>query len=162
MIGSFCASACSEDEACPDGYDCAEGRCIATSGSCDCTEDAMAAGLTTNFVLANEIGTRTCAIEGLTECQGQSPTADVCDGVDNDCDGFTDTQICDDGNECTVDYCGGAAGCLNTPASFLACDDGDLCTGEDTCKDGQCAGDELTCDDSVPADVRVRTGHAGS
>jgi uncharacterized repeat protein (TIGR01451 family) len=72
--------------------------------------------------------------------------SDVCDGVDNDCDGQVDegTSLCDDGNACTADACGGAAGCSHQPIpgcvpcdTAADCDDGDSCT-TDACSAGAC------------------------
>ncbi len=80
---------------------------------------------------------------------------EVCDGVDNDCDGKTDESICDDDNECTTGFCQaeaatGAWGCVQQ-AKPGPCSDGDLCTDGDACADGKCVGGKVfACDDGLP------------
>ncbi|MBP46864.1 MAG: hypothetical protein CMH53_02915, partial [Myxococcales bacterium] len=88
-------------------------------------------------------------------CKPTEPADEVCDGVDNDCDGKTDNDTCDDGNVCTTNACEKAAddtyGCSVTPANGgTTCDDGDACTSNDACADGKCTGDTVDCDDSNP------------
>ncbi|TMB19732.1 MAG: hypothetical protein E6J59_11080, partial [Deltaproteobacteria bacterium] len=60
----------------------------------------------------------------------QRANAEVCDGVDNNCDGQIDeggSALCDDGNPCNgAETCGGAAGCQ--PGTPPSCDDGNACT----------------------------------
>ncbi len=74
---------------------------------------------------------------------------ELCDGVDNDCDGSTDEKACDDGNICTDDVCNPVTGCeyLNNDEP---CTDGNPCTSGDVCGFGDCAGSFLGCNDSNP------------
>jgi len=90
---------------------------------------------------------------GATEGPPGDPTCS--DGLDNECDGFTDTledldcaaapctvpAECNDGNPCTDDAC------VNLHCSYIAntlpCDDADPCTENDTCFDGTCSGSSI-------------------
>ena len=77
---------------------------------------------------------------------------EVCDGLDNDCDGQIDEDTCDDENPCTVDACDAETlECVSdaTAATGQACDaDGDGCTSDDTCLAGVCSpGPPATCED---------------
>ncbi len=75
-------------------------------------------------------------------CQPSTPPGEICDGLDNDCDGQTDegAALCpDDGNPCTDAVCGGDKGC-EQQANAASCDDGDACTTVDRCAEGACVG----------------------
>ena len=111
------------------------------------------------------------------------PSKEVCDGVDNNCDGQTDEAttpdgaICDDGDPCTEGNackagkcdagkpvtcpakacntvaCVQGKGCEYTPTSG-ACEDGNPCTDNDACNAGKCeAGAAKDCDDNNPCTV---------
>lgn len=145
--GSFCAAGCAEDSDCPDGYACqdAPGRdsahrqCLPTTGSCVCTPELD--GTTTPCAVTNEYGTcygqTTCAgADGWTACSASPPAEEVCDGVDNDCDGAYDedtagcTVLFPDGDGDGYGRADGAA-CLCAPTGILTasvpgdCDDED-------------------------------------
>ena len=74
---------------------------------------------------------------------------EACDGVDNDCDGFTDEKSCDDGNACTDDICNPSTGC-DYSYNTAQCNDGNPCTEKDACFFGQCEGDFVDCEDNNP------------
>ncbi len=94
-------------------------------------------------------------------CQPTSPANEVCDGVDNDCNGATDEVVpggsCDDGNLCTTDACGVVDGKKACSHSALA--DGVSCAGPmppgtvgctiDTCVASACQS-KPKCDDGKP------------
>jgi hypothetical protein len=61
---------------------------------------------------------------------------------------------CDDGNPCTVEHCE-ESGCVAEPVDGGPCDDGNPCTGDDTCKDGACAGVKA-CDCVEDADCAAK------
>ncbi len=71
---------------------------------------------------------------------------EICDGVDNDCNGLTDDGLCDDGNACTTDSCVPGSGCNHVPTTS-ACNDGNACTTGDSCATGTCVGMAVSCDD---------------
>lgn len=98
--GSFCASPCDASRACAEGYACVAGRCRLSSGTCACNDIGIALAAETSCEVRNGFGTcvgmRGCGASGLSPCVGATPSAEVCDARDNDCDGVTDEDLdCD-------------------------------------------------------------------
>jgi hypothetical protein len=104
--------------------------CAPTNGA-SCTCDPQRDGVTNACSVTNALGTctgtETC--DGATStwvgCTAQTPTADTCDGLDNDCDGTTDDG---DGNSLCASV--GAPppnsswACVNGMCELGACDPG--------------------------------------
>ena len=137
-----CSRDCSFDGQCPASYRCADGtdtngafvtkQCQPTSGTCSCT--AASAGQTTPCNEVNSFGTcngvRTCRPpNGYEACTAPVPTAESCNGRDDDCNGMTDENLgqttCGIG-ECrrTVTNCinGAPQQCDPLPAGIEICD----------------------------------------
>ncbi|MCA9518041.1 MAG: hypothetical protein KC635_24045, partial [Myxococcales bacterium] len=122
-----CAISCEGAGDCPTGYDCAADPagvrsgdfCQPRSGSCDCTPELDGAQRT--CVVANDVGTcygvETCDAEtGWGGCNARTPAEDLCDGLDNDCNGLVDDGV-EDGGACNktiagVGTCHGVEVCL--------------------------------------------------
>ena len=181
--GYFCGGPCGEEGACPWGFSCQEAitvegsklqQCVNDTGECPCTDSSIALGLTTPCVNDNDMGIcqgkRTCTQSGLSTCDAEVPAPETCDGLDNDCDDETDepslvdgdyVNLCDDGNECTLDKCTGASGCVNEVLESGPCEDGDPCTVADHCQAGTCLGDPVVCDDANPCTDNLCTETGG-
>ena len=161
--GAFCGGGCDGDADCPAGYTCAEvvtvsgaslTQCVSQTGTCDCTGLSVALGLATPCAMENELGIcdgfRVCTDAGLSACDAAEPAAELCNGLDDDCDGEVDEEGCDDGNPCTEDLCHGGDGCEHVALNDVECPDGDLCTVGDQCDLGVCVGAPVVCDDGNP------------
>ncbi len=159
----YCGADCSEDGVCPTGFSCidavtAEGgevqQCVLDEGDCPCAEKSKKLGLTTYCHVENEWGKcdgiRACGEDGLSPCDAGTPSEEVCNGEDDDCDGEVDNVSCADENQCTEDYCDPDAGCVNAPLTDIECDDDNACTAEDECVGGVCESVPVVCDDDNP------------
>jgi hypothetical protein len=181
--GSFCGGSCTVDDDCPWGFSCQEAttvdgvsatQCLADAGVCPCTEKSVSLALFTPCENQNEFGTcsgkRFCTVDGLSDCDASIPMAEICNGLDDDCDGSSDEPEefegklllpCDDNNPCTEDACFGEDGCTYTPLTEGECLDGDACTIGDHCEEGVCVGAPIDCDDDNPCTDDVCDGLGG-
>ncbi|MFT7620894.1 MAG: hypothetical protein ACI9WU_000053 [Myxococcota bacterium] len=114
--------------------------CVLSDGLCECTEDSEGA-VTTCFATAEGMGAcpgqRRCSGGTRSDCDAPVPGADICDGVDNNCDGLTDEAY-------KPSACGGEGECLGE----TVCEDGEetcdtkpeepeICDGQDNDCDGE-------------------------
>ena len=100
-----------------------------------------------------EYGTKTCTDGAWGSCEGEAgPTNEVCDGLDNDCDGDTDEDWPNLGESCTA----GLGECENsgvyecsTDGQSAECGAAPGIEGTETCppngKDEDCDGEDLLC-----------------
>ena len=171
--GSFCGGKCGDEGECPWGFSCQAAttvdgielqQCVAVAGECPCTGTSVALGLFTSCQRTNEfgscVGKRVCEESGLSECDAAVPGAEECNGADDDCDGDTDEETCDDGNQCTEDSCQAEDGCEHLPQESGECMDDNPCTKADHCEQGVCIGELVDCDDGNPCtdDYCTETG----
>ena len=152
--GSFCGKDCTVDGKCPEGYTCNEvpvtgedlvsKQCIPDAGECPCTvkSDGAEQGCEVSNGFGACLGKQLCNSEtGWGTCDAAPPTAEACDGKDNDCDGEIDEntggQACENTSEfgsCVgVLECKGASGTVcNAPFPKE-----DVCDGKDNDCDGE-------------------------
>ena len=94
-----CGIDCDDDSVCPPGNTCedvfgdGEGQCVPQTGSCTCDDsnDGEQRICEVSNPLGACFGRETCDPErGWVGCNAPTPAEEVCDQVDNDCNGFTD------------------------------------------------------------------------
>lgn len=101
--GWFCGVSCSSQEECPEAYTCKNvtlesglkvGQCVPDANDCVCSDASIAVGAKTACYQKNQYGTcngqRICTEDGITDCSAQVPGEEICNGIDDNCDGITD------------------------------------------------------------------------
>lgn len=105
--GRFCTTECDveDPQSCPEQYVCKQvqdlggdpvQRCMPLPGEfCEC--QPYMNGSQTDCYKTNEIGSctgvRQCAEGQLEQCSALSPSEEICDGVDNNCNGVVDENL---------------------------------------------------------------------
>ena len=166
LSGSFCATDCVADEECPAGSSCNpsgegdEKLCTPDETTCECSEGAINLGASTSCAWSNDLGScggqRMCTVSGLTDCDAAEPVDEICNGVDDDCDGETDESFPEMNTPCDgldADEC--EDGLTICQSGALACDDDDTAV-EESCDglDNDCDGetDESYLEQGAPCD----------
>ncbi len=157
------AGCCRNDSECSASSDCYVAKCtLGRSGAGTCSESLKPIGANCDSGMLGVCarGQTACTARGGYICDPlKDPSTDVCDGLDNDCDGEVDEgfnvgSVCSNGNPCKtgVIQClpkTGTAACVETNLpDGTSCSDSNACTGGDKCLGGACvAGAPLNCDD---------------
>jgi len=138
------------------------GRAESCNGLDDDRDGAVDDGLTRDCLVVNAEGrcggVETCVAGGWVGCTAPTPTAEACNGADDDCDGSVD-----EGCACEV---GDLSACYTGPAETRgrgACRDGSMachgdgtwgeCTGDTRPSAEACDGADNDCDGATDEDV---------
>ena len=145
--------AASGDDGCPPGYLCGEVesvegesvvQCVPATGSCSCTANTDNDGERRTCEVVSEAGrcrgTQLCdGVTGWGGCDAVTPTVEVCDGKDNDCNGFVD------------DVAGVGAACEVRAVLMVEGPDGEPVEEERACEGVRRCGDRgLECSAAAP------------
>ena len=68
-------------------------QCVKDDGLCECSQLAISKSAKTSCAVTNEFGActaeRQCLEDGSTACNADPASAEICDGIDNDCNADT-------------------------------------------------------------------------
>ncbi len=147
---NVCAYACTADSDCDAGLACVDGHCLPPNGTCDC--DAETDGAKKSCSKVNGVGTcygfQTCdADAGWSACDARTAASEICDGLDNDCNGQLDDALVAPACDSQLGICAGAVRICGGGAGWLPCSSATLpptwesteltCDGKDNDCDGQ-------------------------
>ena len=151
--GNFCGSGCAAESDCPAGYVCQGATdvsggvgqaCVRENGQCTCQPWHADALAETSCYVENQwgrcYGERTCKAAGLTDCDAVTPVAEVCNGLDDNCDEEVDEGT--GGDDCFItNQYGSCPGTNVCSAGKMVCDGDEAhiekCDGEDNDCDGE-------------------------
>lgn len=118
-------------------FGCSNGECLSEESEC---ENGETQSCNTGQLGMCAEGTQTCVEGSWGSCiRDNEPETEICDELDNDCDG-----LIDEGGVCEVVEC----------TTNSDCDDGLFCNGQETCVDEYCLnGNQVDCSSNNLAEI---------
>ncbi len=151
-IGAYCTNDCGSDDDCPDNFLCQKKVCVAVNDECHCNDALTNLGHSSACSAGDQmgvcVGERICTSDGLTECDAPEPADEICNGLDDNCNGKVDDDIPPQPCQSTNDQgsCSGAEVCLSgEPICDAPEAQFEVCDGLDNNCDGKVDKDAVDC-----------------
>ncbi|MSQ83335.1 MAG: hypothetical protein EXR77_10690 [Myxococcales bacterium] len=123
---SLCGVACGSGGTCPVGFVCQDFKagqvCVPQLSTCTCASSnvGQAWSCQTATPVGKCIGAQVCEANGWTPCSAPLPIPELCDSIDNDCNGLTDESYTALGTSCGLGACvGGKLGCSDSKKGLI-------------------------------------------
>ncbi len=139
---SLCGVACGAGGSCPSGFVCQSFKagevCVPQLGTCTCTAEVLSQnwGCSTQSPLGKCVGTQTCGENGWSQCSAPVPSPELCDGLDNDCNGQADDKYASLGSDCGVGVCAGGKFQCSADKKGVVCSTEVKKPAKDLCNNG--------------------------
>ncbi len=144
ICGLDCSGKANAGTSCPTGFLCQStlkgsgAYCAPTLGACDCSDALLGEQWSCEVTgpAGGCIGVQVCQTSGWSPCTAKLPSAEICDGLDNDCNGKIDEKFPTLHQTCGSGVCHGGAWVCSSDAKSMVCSTAQFADTSETCFNG--------------------------
>ncbi len=145
ICGLDCSGKVGAGTTCPTGFVCQSSLkgsgayCAPTLGACDCSDALLGQQWPCEAVgpAGGCIGVQICQASGWSPCTAKVPSAEICDGLDNDCNGKIDEKFTKLYQTCGTGVCHGGTWVCSQNALSMLCSTDQFADTSESCFNGQ-------------------------